>query len=138
MKVSRRKRVVEAPSDLDDVGAKKWAALVCDSKWAALVGSINQDLLTEYCRLHARKAKADAKVAEHGELVASPNGFPVQSPWLAIANKCRADMMAIHKHVFSAGASASVGKKAQANVDAVTAARGTEWDNLLTPGAPVQ
>ena len=31
-----------------------------------------------------------------------------------------------------------IGKKAQANVDAVTAARGTEWDNLLTPGAPVQ
>lgn len=31
-----------------------------------------------------------------------------------------------------------IGKKAQANADAVTAARGTEWDSLLSPGAPVQ
>lgn len=30
---------------------------------------------------------------------------------------------------------APVGKKAQAQADAVTAARGTEWDNLLAPRA---
>ena len=31
-----------------------------------------------------------------------------------------------------------LGKKAQAQADAATAARGTEWDSLLAPTAPVQ
>ncbi len=31
-----------------------------------------------------------------------------------------------------------LGKKAQAQADAVTAARGTDWDNLLAPAGPVQ
>ena len=31
-----------------------------------------------------------------------------------------------------------IGKKAQAQADAVTAGRGTEWDSLLAPGIPVQ
>ena len=38
----------------------------------------------------------------------------------------------------AAAKSETLGKKAQAQADAVTAARGTEWDNLLGPTAPVQ
>lgn len=33
---------------------------------------------------------------------------------------------------------APLGKKEQAQADAVTAARGTEWDSLLKPAGPVQ
>lgn len=33
---------------------------------------------------------------------------------------------------------AALGKKQQAQVDAVAAHRGTDWDNLLTPSSPVQ
>lgn len=33
---------------------------------------------------------------------------------------------------------APIGKKEQAQADAVTAASGTEWDGLLTPSAPLQ
>lgn len=32
----------------------------------------------------------------------------------------------------------AVGKKQQAQVDAATATKGTEWDGLLTPGLPLQ
>lgn len=82
-----------APDDLCDVARAKWSEMV--REWRLVLTSADRDQLAEYCRLDARKRQAEEKVAEHGPVVASPNGFPVQSPWLQIVNKCREDMRKI-------------------------------------------
>lgn len=114
---------LRAPTDLCRVAKAKWRELSAPGAWGSGAVAIYGDALAEYCRLYARKGKADAMIAEHGEIVASPNGFPVQSPWVAIANKCRADMLKIMKEFGpDRQASAPVGKKEQRQVAAEKAA----------------
>ena len=86
---------VRAPSDLSDVALVKWRQVMACDFWGRALDGADYDDVAEYCRLHSRKAHAEAQVAQHGELVSSPNGFPVQSPWLQVVNKCRADMLKI-------------------------------------------
>lgn len=86
---------MKPPSDLCRVAKAKWSELLRSDMWGGAALAADADVLAEYCRLHARKVKAEKQVAEHGELVASPNGFPVQSPWMQIVNKCRTEMLRI-------------------------------------------
>lgn len=83
------------PGDLSDAALAKWRQVATGDFWGRALDGADYDDVAEYCRLHARKAHADSQVAQHGELVSSPNGFPVQSPWLQVVNKCRADMLKI-------------------------------------------
>jgi len=81
------------PADLSGVALDKWREM--SGLWRLVVSEADRDQLAEYCRLEARRSFAEEKVGEHGLVVASPNGFPVQSPWLQIVNKCREDMRKI-------------------------------------------
>jgi len=91
------------PADLCEVALSKWAEVSKGAFWGRPIEGHELDLAAEYCRLFARKAKAEEKISEHGELVASPNGFPVQSPWLQVVNKCRADMIKISATLCGSG-----------------------------------
>ena len=98
-----------------------------DKKWKEFVIRNGNHLYLEYLMLWDRKNKADEMVKTHGELVASPNGFPVASPWLGVGNKCRSEILSIFKLVHGESSTkplaiASDGKKgqAQARADAVT------------------
>ena len=70
----------------------KWRDLVADDCWGPRLTHADRDALEGYCILYARMLLAEENVRAHGEVVASPNGFPCQSPWLSIANACRKDM----------------------------------------------
>ena len=98
------------PSDLSEVALAKWRQVTACDFWGRALDGADYDDVAEYCRLHSRKAHAEAQVAQHGELVSSPNGFPVQSPWLQVVNKCRADMLKISQVLRGAS---SRGVKAQ-------------------------
>jgi phage terminase small subunit len=79
----------DPPDDLCAIAREKWTEMIRPEIWGAMLKAPDRDLLSEYCRLHARKTRGEAHLAEHGELVAAPNGFPVANPWLALVNKCR-------------------------------------------------
>ena len=83
------------PDDLCEVAQAKWHQLVQKTWWGQWVTEADSDMLADYCKLFADKTMAEGKVREHGHLVASPNGFPCQSPWLQIVNRCRQDMRKI-------------------------------------------
>lgn len=83
----------DPPPDLSPAAVAKWAEMA--ELWGLVVTAADRDQLAEYCRLHVRKIEAEAKVVEHGALVASPNGMPIQSPWMQILNKCREEMRRI-------------------------------------------
>ncbi|MFI0844419.1 P27 family phage terminase small subunit [Mesorhizobium sp. IMUNJ 23232] len=83
--------------DLGEIGKAKLAEV--KKSWGRDCEGSETDALIDYCRLFERKAKADDKLREHGELVAGPNGFPVESPWLAVSMKCGTEMRRIAKEL---------------------------------------
>ncbi|MEZ5781835.1 MAG: P27 family phage terminase small subunit [Rhizobiaceae bacterium] len=83
--------------DLGDIAKAKLAEVA--KGWGKYLDGADHDALVEYCRLFERKAKADAQIKEHGELVAGPNGFPVENPWMAVSMKSSQEMRRIAKHL---------------------------------------
>ena len=57
-----------------------------------LLTGLDRNLLTAYCQAHALWTEAVASIGRYGTMVKSPNGFPMQSPYGAVANK-RVDIM---------------------------------------------
>lgn len=77
--------VPPCPKELPDAAKKEWRRI---SKVLAPLGLLTEmDLaaLAAYCTLYARWLEAEDKVRELGMLVKSPNGYPMQSPYLNIA-----------------------------------------------------
>jgi P27 family predicted phage terminase small subunit len=82
----------DPPEQLDLVAATKWVELIpaiwnCHSR---ALGDI--DALTAYCSAWSRWRTADQKVRELGTVIKSPSGYPVQSPFLSIANRAADEM----------------------------------------------
>ena len=73
----------------------KWNELISQECWGPVVTRADADALEAYCLLYARMAEAEEKIARFGMMVKSPQGFPVQSPYVSIANRCREDMRKI-------------------------------------------
>ena len=44
-------------------------------------------MLAAYCQAHALWVEAVSSIARYGTMVKSPNGHPMQSPYVAVANK---------------------------------------------------
>ena len=51
--------------------------------------------LALYCQAWARWVEAEANLVRYGTVIKSQSGFPIQSPYLAIANKAMAQMARI-------------------------------------------
>ena len=105
----------DPPADLDGGALAKWNEMA--RLWGLVVTAADRDQLAEYCRLEVRRVQAEEKVFEHGPVVASPNGFPVQSPWLQIVNKCREEM---RKIAVEFGGTPSSRARVKANAPPVT------------------
>jgi P27 family predicted phage terminase small subunit len=58
-----------------------------------LVTAIDTAALAAYCTAWARWVDAEQHLARFGVVIKSPNGYPVQSPYLAIANKAMEQLM---------------------------------------------
>ncbi|WP_321336551.1 phage terminase small subunit P27 family [Breoghania sp.] len=77
----------------------KWRELTAESKWGAVLTVCDRDLMAQYCALSARKVKADAMIAEHGELVAGKDGVPIVNPWVGISDKAWSGMFSIAREL---------------------------------------
>jgi P27 family predicted phage terminase small subunit len=52
-----------------------------------LLTGIDRGMLAAYCQAHALWVEAVSSIERYGTMVKSPNGFPMQSPYVAVANK---------------------------------------------------
>ena len=52
-----------------------------------LLSRIDRAALAMYCEAWGRWVEAEEALRKYGVMVKSPNGFPMQSPYLAVANK---------------------------------------------------
>lgn len=83
---------VTMPDWLSPDAAKHWPVVAKQLHDAGLLTAIDVTALGLYCEAFARWRGANTQIAKYGTVVKSPNGYPIQSPYLAISNKAHEQM----------------------------------------------
>ncbi len=63
--------------------------------WRRRLSRIDRAALAAYCQAWGRWVEAEEALRKYGVMIKSPSGFPMQSPYLAIANKAMEQMRAM-------------------------------------------
>ena len=83
----------DMPEWLSEAAREHWPLVSKQLTDAGIMTQIDAQALGLYCEAFARWRDANERVAKFGSVVKAPSGFPVQSPYLAIANKAWDQMM---------------------------------------------
>ncbi|MEX2227480.1 MAG: phage terminase small subunit P27 family [Dehalococcoidia bacterium] len=75
------------PRELSKTAKREWRRIAPELAQLGLLARIDRAALALYCDAWARWCEAQQALQKYGVVVKSPNGFPMQSPYLAIANK---------------------------------------------------
>ena len=87
--------IPECPPELGPVARAEWDRLVGELAVLRLLTNLDRAALAAYCGAYALWADATAQIEKYGAMIKSPQGFPIQSPYLAIANRQAKIMMRI-------------------------------------------
>src|SRR5688500_3804951 len=79
-------RAPTCPACLDGEARKEWKRLVAELAELGLLTRLDRGLLAAYCQAHALWVEAVSSIQRYGTMVKSPNGYPMQSPYVAVAN----------------------------------------------------
>jgi P27 family predicted phage terminase small subunit len=88
-------RILECPSELGPVARQEWDRLVGQLTSKGVLSSSDRGPLAAYCTAFALAMEAAEMVHKHGAMIKSPNGFPMQSPYLSHLNRQIEIMMRI-------------------------------------------
>jgi P27 family predicted phage terminase small subunit len=80
-------RIPTCPACLGDEARKEWQRLAKELAALGLLTGLDRGLLAAYCQAHALWVEAVSSIQRYGTMVKSPNGYPMQSPYVAVANK---------------------------------------------------
>ena len=79
--------VPSCPSCLSDEAKKEWKRLAAELADLGLLTRIDRGQLAAYCQAHALWVEAVQALGRYGTMVKSPNGYPMQSPYVAVLNR---------------------------------------------------
>ncbi len=85
---SRLVRVPQAPRWLGSDARAVFKEMARDLCALGVLTKVDLDALTRYCVVYERWRAAEKQLKKQGEIIKSPNGYLIQNPYLAIANKC--------------------------------------------------
>lgn len=77
----------DCPEHLNAVARKEWARMRDLLQSSRILTEADRSALAAYCVAWGRWVEAEENIKKTGILVKSPNGFPIQNPWLSISNK---------------------------------------------------
>jgi P27 family predicted phage terminase small subunit len=78
---------LDPPDDLQGEAADEWRRIVPELHACGLLSRLDYAALLGYCQALGRWREAEREIQRQGLLVKSPNGFPVQNPYLSVANR---------------------------------------------------
>src|SRR5437763_1579692 len=87
--------VPDCPPELGEIARREWNRLVGELVALRMITNLDRAALAAYCGAYALWAEATEAIQKYGTMIKSPSGFPVQSPYLAIANRQAEIMMRI-------------------------------------------
>lgn len=79
--------IPDCPPELGPVARQEWDRLATDLGKLKLLTPLDRAALGAYCGAYALWAEATEAIHKFGTMVKSPNGFPVQSPYVAVVNR---------------------------------------------------
>jgi P27 family predicted phage terminase small subunit len=82
-------------TELGPLAKQEWDRLVGELATLRLLTNLDRAALAAYCGAYALWAESTAQIQKYGAMIKSPTGFPIQSPYLAIANRQAEIMMRI-------------------------------------------
>ena len=79
--------VPQCPPELSEAAQREWQRLVGELASLNLLTNLDRAALAAYCGAYALWAEATEAISKFGVMVKSPTGFPIQSPYVSIANR---------------------------------------------------
>src|SRR5690606_18231720 len=87
--------IPECPAELGPVARREWDRLTGELSKLKLLTNLDRAALAAYCGAYALCAEATEAIQKFGTMVKSPSGYPIQSPYVSIANRQAEIMMRI-------------------------------------------
>jgi P27 family predicted phage terminase small subunit len=87
--------IPDCPTELGEVARREWNRLAGELASLKLLTNLDRAALAAYRGAYALWAEATEAIQKYGSMIKSPSGYPVQSPYLAIANRQAEIMMRI-------------------------------------------
>ena len=82
-----RASIPRCPAHLSPEAKAEWKRMARRLHSLGLLTELDGAALAIYCQAYGRWVAAEQKLTEFGPVIKSPGGMPMQSPFLAIANK---------------------------------------------------
>ena len=79
--------VPECPAELGPVARKEWDRLATELAALNILTALDRAALAAYCNAYGLWAEATEAIQKYGTMVKSPTGYPIQSPYVSIANR---------------------------------------------------
>jgi len=80
------------PRTLSKAARAEWKKVESESITGTIT-ALDTQSLAAFCENVALYWKAKGKLEREGEVITSPKGYPIQSPWLSIANRAEQRML---------------------------------------------
>jgi P27 family predicted phage terminase small subunit len=87
--------IPECPAALGPVARTEWDRLAGELGALQLLTTFDRAALAAYCGAYALWAEATEAIQKYGTMVKSPTGYPIQSPYVSVANRQAEIMMRI-------------------------------------------
>jgi P27 family predicted phage terminase small subunit len=87
--------IPDCPPELGPIAQREWNRLAGELIVLRLLTNLDRAALAAYCGAYAMWAEATEAIQKFGTMVESPTGYPIQSPYVAIANRQAEIMMRI-------------------------------------------
>jgi P27 family predicted phage terminase small subunit len=80
-------KIPSCPAHLSDEARKEWRRISKLIVKLGLLSVVDRAALAGYCMAWGRWVEAEEQLKKTGTVVKTPNGYPIVSPYLSIANK---------------------------------------------------
>jgi len=91
-KPEKAETLPKAPKFLDAIAKKEWRRMARQLYVLGLLTNLDITALAAYCTNYSLWVAATLQIQKSGVLIKAQSGFPMQSPYLAIANKNQGEM----------------------------------------------
>ena len=88
-------KIPDCPPELSPSARKEWDRLAEELSALRMLTNLDRAALAAYCTAYALWAEANEAIQKYGVMIKSPQGFPIQSPYLSVANRQAEIMMRI-------------------------------------------